>query len=600
MAQKFNSKEEYQNSQLYKIRHTCEHIFNQAVEEIYPGKIKRAIGPAIEDGWYNDAHWDEPLSDSDFEKIEKRMQEIIDADLPMIEKDITENEARELFHDNSFKQELITEFVTAGDKLTVYYTGDPADKGEQFVDLCRGPHVKSTGEVKAFKLLSIAGAYWRGDSNNEMLTRVYGTAFESKEDLEEHLKMLEEAKKRDHRKLGKELDLFTFSELVGSGLPLFTPRGTFLRQRLANYSEELQKAANFEQVWIPHMTKTDLYKVSGHWDKFGKELFLVKSQETSDEMVLKPMNCPHHAQIYASQMRSYRDLPQRYYETTTVYRDEKAGELSGLSRVRSITQDDAHIFCRMDQIEGEFRAIMGMIKQMYGALGLEFRARLSFRDANEPEKYHGDDASWENAQKIIEDVAKKLELDYFIAEGEAAFYGPKIDIMVKDSLGREWQCATEQLDFVQPKRFGLKYIDKDGSEQMPVMIHKALLGSIERFLNVYIEHTAGNFPLWLSYKEVEILAISNDKHMEYAESIFEELKKNGIRAILNEENETLGNRIRKAQANKIPYVIVVGDKEKEAGNINVRMRGGESLGEMKLEEFIARVVEKEKGKALDL
>jgi threonyl-tRNA synthetase len=390
--------------------------------------------------------------------------------------------------------------------------------------------------------------------------------------------------------------LFTFSDLVGSGLPLFTPKGTFLRSRLAGFSEELQKNAGFEQVWIPHMTKTDLYKVSGHWDKFGGELFLVKSQETSDQMVLKPMNCPHHAQIYASQKRSYRDLPIRYYESTTVYRDEKAGEMSGLSRVRSITQDDAHIFCRMDQIEHEFTNIMEMIKSLYGALGLPFHARLSFRDPSHPEKYHGDDDSWNNAQKIIEDVAKTLELDYFVAEGEAAFYGPKIDIMITDSLGRKWQCATQQLDFVQPQRFGLKYTESNGSEKMPVMIHKALLGSVERFLSVYIEHTAGVFPSWLSYHQIAIIPISVEKHGEYSNQIFFDLKINGLRPVVFDEAETMSNKIRKAQSEKYPYMIIIGDKEKESNTISLRLRTGEQINDLQLTDFIQKATYIEQGK----
>jgi len=585
---------ENQEDKLYKIRHSAEHIFAQAVKELYGDKVQLGVAHISDVGFANDAKWDVKISEDDFPKIEKRMQQIIDRDVPITRKEISREEAKEMFKDNPFKLEWIDQFDAQEKTLTVYWTGD------RYVDFCKGPHVNSTGEIKAFKLLSVAGAYWRGDAKNEMLSRVYGTAFDSKEALDEYLNMLEEAKKRDHRKLGKELDLFTFSDLVGSGLPLFTPKGTYLWQQLASFSESLQRAAGFEQVKIPHITKTDLYKVSGHWDKFKDELFMVKSQETDDIFVMKLMNCSHHIQIYASQKRSYRDLPVRYFETTTNYRDEKAGEMLGLSRVRALTQDDAHIFCRMDQIEEEFTIIMNMIKTLYASLGLTFKARLSYRDEEHPEKYHGDSATWEEAQRIIEDIAKKLEIDYFIAPGEAAFYGPKIDIMVKDSLGREWQCATEQLDFVQPKRFELVYTDKDGQEKMPVMIHKALLGTVERFMSVYIEHTAGNFPAWLCYNQVALIPISNEKHMEYMDKMAAELKKKGIRVKVMDENETMGNKIRKAQGEKIPYMIVAGDKEIENGTVNVRLRGGENVGEMTLDAFAERVKDKLDNKSMDL
>ena len=578
----------------YRLNHSAEHIFAQAVKELYGDDVTLAVAHITDGSFSNDSKWTKQITEESFKEIEGRMQKIINQNLEITSKEITLEEAKELFKNNPYKLDWIEQWSLEGKPLTVYWTGDT------YVDLCKGPHVSRTSEIKAFKLMSLSGAYWRGDVKNEMLTRVYGVAFQSKDELNNYLKQIEEAKKRDHRKLGKELGLFTFSELVGSGLPMFTPKGTFLRDQLCKFSEKLQKDAGFEQVWTPHMTKTDLYKVSGHWAKFGKELFIVKSQETDDEMVLKPMNCPHHTQIYASQMRSYRDLPIRYFETTTDYRDEKAGELQGLSRVRSLTQDDAHVFCTLDQIEGEFTNIMAMIKEMYSALGLTFRSRLSFRSKDEPEKYIGDDKSWEESQRIIEEIAKKLELDYVVAEGEAAFYGPKIDIMVKDSLGREWQCATQQLDFVQPQRFGLKYIDSDGSEKMPLMIHKALLGSVERFLSVYIEHTAGNFPLWLSYDQVVILPISTDKHLSYAEEIKSKIKSEGLRVSIDSASETLGNRIRKAQSEKIPYMIVIGDKEVESKNISVRLRTGENLNGIEIEEFVNRAKEKVENKSLDL
>jgi threonyl-tRNA synthetase len=384
--------------------------------------------------------------------------------------------------------------------------------------------------------------------------------------------MLEEAKKRDHRRLGQELDLFVFSDMVGSGLPLFTPRGTVLRDELLGFSEELQRAAGFQKVAIPHITKQVLYERSGHWDKFGDELFLVKSQETSDQFVLKPMNCPHHIQIYASRPRSYRELPIRYMESTVQYRDEKKGELNGLSRVRAISIDDAHVFCTLEQIEGEFSAIMSMIKDMYSVLDMRFKARLSFRD--DSDAYLGEPANWDRAQKIIEDVAKKLDIDYFVEAGEAAFYGPKIDIMVTDALGREWQCATQQLDFVQPERFGLSYVGADGSEQRPVMIHKALLGSFERFLSVYIEHTAGRFPVWLAPEQIRVITVNQETAtVAFAERLAEQARRLGLRLEVDNANESVGKKIRAAEVAKVPYTVVVGEKEVAGGELVPRVRG---------------------------
>jgi threonyl-tRNA synthetase len=399
----------------------------------------------------------------------------------------------------------------------------------------------------------------------------------------------EENKGPDHRRLGYELDLFTFSDLVGPGLPLFTPRGTVLRDELLGFSEELQRKNGFQKVAIPHITKEDLYKVSGHWDKFGHELFLVKSQETKDQMVLKPMNCPHHIQIYTSRPRSYRELPIRYFENTVQYRDEKKGELNGLARVRSISIDDAHIFCRLEEIEQEFTIIMEMIKEMYTVFNMKFRARLSFRDGSAG--YLGDQKNWDLAQKTIEDVAKKLGLDYEIAEGEAAFYGPKIDIMVTDSLGREWQCATEQLDFVMPERFGLTYVDKDGSEQRPVMIHKALLGSFERFLSVYLEHTNGNFPVWLAPEQLRVATLNDDETVvKAAKDIVAKAKEKGLRAELDDSNESVGKKIRDAEVMKVPYTVVIGGKEVESGRLSPRGRHDlPELPESSVEELLQKL-----------
>jgi threonyl-tRNA synthetase len=576
--------------QLHKQRHSLSHIMAQAVKSIYPN-AKLGIGPAIDNGFYYDIDFGtDEINDDILPEIEEKMREIVKKDLPFKQSSMSRADAMKLLNENheDYKVDLINNTIKE-EQIGFYSTGS------EFMDMCEGPHVNSTGDIKldSFKLSHLAGAYWRGDEKNKMLTRIYGYAFESKEELEKYVELQEEAKRRDHRKLGKQLDLFTFSDLVGSGLPLFTPKGTILRDLLTGFSEELQKAAGFQKVAIPHITKTDLYKKSGHWDKFGDELFLVQSQETSDQFVMKPMNCPHHTQIYASRLRSYRDLPIRYYETTVVYRDEKQGEMMGLSRVRAITQDDAHIFCRMDQIEEEFTTIMGMIKKLYGALNLEFKARLSFRD--DTDKYLGDAENWKNAQKILEDVAKKLGLDYFIAEGEAAFYGPKIDIMVRDALGREHQCATEQLDFVQPSRFELKYTDQNGMEKTPVMIHKALLGSIERFLAVYIEHTAGIFPFWLSPVQVMIIPIG-EKHIEYARKLQEQLIAVNLRVEVDEADERMQNKIRVATEQKIPYMLIVGDKEMEKEVVAVRMRNGTDLGMMFPAELIERLVKENKDK----
>lgn len=569
-----------QKDYLPHLRHSTAHVLAAAILELYP-KSKRTIGPAIEHGFYYDFDFgEEKISEADFPKIEQKMHELAKTWKEFERHELTKEKALEEYKDNPYKQELIEEFSKDNQKVSFYQSGD-------YWDLCKGGHIDHPDkELKYFKLLSIAGAYWRGNEKNQMLTRIYGTAFPTKDELVKYLLMLEEAKKRDHRKLGKELDLFVFSDLVGAGLPLFTPKGTILRDQLFAFSESLQQKYGYQKVWIPHITKVDLYKQSGHWDKFGDELFLVKSQETSDQFVMKPMNCPHHIQIYASRPRSYRDLPIRYMETTTQYRDEKAGEMMGLARVRSITIDDAHIFVRPDQIEQEFENIMNMIKEMYGTLDMKFKARLSFR--NDEDKYLGDKKDWEKAQNVIENVAKKLELDYQVITGEAAFYGPKIDIMVVDSLGRQWQCATEQLDFVQPERFGITYTDVHGTQKTPYMIHKALLGSIERFLAVYIEHTAGKFPLWLSPVQISLLPIT-DRHFEAAKNIYNLLLAQGIRVELDNRQERLQAKIRDHTLQKVPFMGIIGDKEMEnpeKPKLSVRTREGKDMGQMDLQSFL--------------
>ncbi len=567
-------------------RHTLAHLLAAAVLEQYPD-AKLTLGPAVDNGFYYDIDFGATkLSDADLPKVEKTMRKLLPSWTSFSHEEVTAEAARARFADNPFKRELIDEISSRGETTTLYTAGD-------FTDLCRGGHSENPArDIKAdsFALDRVAGAYWRGDETKPMLTRIYGLAFDTKDELDAYRTQREEAKKRDHRKIGKELDLFTFSDLVGAGLPLYTPKGTVLRDELARFSEELQRAKGFQKVWIPHITKIDLYKTSGHWDKFGEELFLVKSQESSDEFALKPMNCPHHTQIYASQPRSYRDLPVRLMETTTCYRDEKTGELSGLTRVRSLTQDDAHVFCTMDQVEQEFENIMGMIQALYGALGMAFKARLSFSDPATPAEYLGDRADWDRAEATLEAVAKKLALDYVVVPGEAAFYGPKIDIMVIDALGREWQCATEQLDFVQPSRFGLAYTAEDGTKRTPVMIHKALLGTIDRFLGVYIEHTAGAFPLWLSPVQTKVLPVS-EKHNGYAAEVAAALRAAAIRVEVDTSDESLGKKIRAGKQEKVPYLLVVGDAEAGAKTVSVESRDEGKMGAVKLDEFAAQIAE---------
>ncbi len=567
------------------LRHSCAHLLAAAVMELWPN-AKRTIGPAIENGFYFDFDFgSNKISEEDFPKIEKKMQEILTTWTSFEKHELTAEEAKKEYPNNSYKQELIEEFTKNGEKVSFYKSGD-------YWDLCKGGHCENPSkEIGAFKLLSIAGAYWKGSEKNPMLTRIYGTCFPEQKELDEYLHMLEEAEKRDHRKLGKELDLFTFSDLVGKGLPLFTPRGTLLRELLNNFSQELRLKRGFQRVWTPHITKKELYETSGHWAKFGNELFLVKSQETSDELVMKPMNCPHHQQIYASKQRSYKELPIKYLETTTIYRDEKAGELLGLSRVRSVTQDDSHTFCTPDQIKDVYTMLIEVVKEFYGALGMTFRARLSFRDPATPEKYLGEADLWEKAQSIILEIAKTEKLDYFVAEGEAAFYGPKIDFMVMDAIGREWQLATPQLDFVQPNRFGITYIDSNGQEQTPVMIHFALMGSIERFLSVYIEHTAGKFPLWLAPVQIAVLPVS-DKVAYYAQKVFESIKEAGIRVELDMSDKPIGAKIREATLQKVPFQCIIGEKEKAQSEadqkllVSTRELSGKDLGIQDLSVFL--------------
>ncbi len=598
------------------MRHSLAHITAQAVQHLYPD-AKFGVGPVVENGFYYDIDLgDTKLSESDFKRIEKEMRTIINKNylFEKSEKLVDDAIAWAKEHGQPYKEELLNDLKRAGTtvakdldsaELGLATEGDSAIESVSFytdgdfTDLCRGPHAESTGKVGAFKLMRVAGAYWRGNEKNAQMQRLYGVAFATQEELDHHLEMLEEAKKRDHRKLGQELDLFLFSPLVGAGLPLFTPRGTILRDEIGSFSQELQAQAGYQRVSIPHIAKTDLYKTSGHYDKYP-ERFLAESHESDDEFMLKPMNCPHHTQIYASRPRSYRDLPIRYMENTMIYRDEKAGELHGLSRVRAATQDDAHVFARFDQIEAEFTSIMTMIRDMYSAFGLEWRAVLSFRDSSD--KYLGDEKLWSEAQQIIETVAKKLQLDYTVEEGEAAFYGPKIDIMVKDAIGREWQLATEQLDFVQPERFGLEYTDDQGNKQRPVMIHKALLGSLERFLSVYIEHTAGRFPLWLAPEQLRIIQVKDSEEVvQFVQRLRDVAREKGIRMVVDDSHESVGKKIRNAELLKIPYTLVIGEKEVADAKLTPRVRSdlaveGRTDQSYAIDQFFTSLAHEAKGR----
>ena len=589
------------DEQLHAVRHSLAHITANAVQHLWPD-AKFGIGPVVENGFYYDIDLgDTKISEQDFGKIEKEMRRIIAQNQEFVRSTKPVDEAIQWAKDGKqpYKEELLNDLKRSGttvakdldaDAMGTITPDDGRDAAVEevsfytngdFTDLCRGPHAASTKEVGAFKLLRVAGAYWRGNEKNPQMQRLYGVAFATQEELDSYLEMIEQAKQRDHRKLGKELDLYTMSPLVGAGLPMFTPRGTVIREVLAKYSNQLREARGFQRVWTPNITKTALYETSGHWAKFGDELFLVTSQETDDKMALKPMNCPHHTQIFASQPRSYKDMPVRYLETTTDYRDEKTGELGGLNRVRSLTQDDSHVFCRNDQIEDEIDGLLASVRELYQTIDMKLRVRLSYRD--DGDGYLGDLELWESAQAQLKNAVIKNELDYFEQEGEAAFYGPKIDFMATDALGREHQLATAQLDFVQPGRFGLEYKDAESTAQTPVMIHCALLGSIERFMSVFIEHTAGWFPLWAAPEQIRILTI-NDTVLDYVEEIetvlrgtvlMEPVKYNELRMARDDRNESLGKKIREATAMKVPVQLIVGPKDKEGREVSVRTQSGE-------------------------
>ncbi|MFD2542106.1 threonine--tRNA ligase [Lacinutrix gracilariae] len=569
--------------------HSSAHVLAQALEALYPG-IKLTIGPAIENGYYYDVDFGEhTVSDKDFKSIENKMIEIARGKHEFKMRSATKAEALSLYKDNEYKTELIENLEDG----TITFCDH-----DTFTDLCRGGHIPNTGIIKAVKILSVAGAYWRGDEKNKQLTRIYGTSFPKQKELTAYLELLEEAKKRDHRKLGKELELFTFSQRVGQGLPLWLPKGAALRERLENFLKKAQKKAGYEMVVTPHIGQKELYMTSGHYAKYGEDSFQpITTPKEGEEFLLKPMNCPHHCEIYNSGQWSYKDLPKRFAEFGTVYRYEQSGELHGLTRVRGFTQDDAHIFCTPDQLDKEFKDVIDLVLYVFGSLGFEdFTAQVSLRDPENPEKYIGSDENWEKAEKAILNAAIDKGLNYVVETGEAAFYGPKLDFMVKDALGRQWQLGTIQVDYNLPERFELSYKGSDNELHKPVMIHRAPFGSMERFIAILLEHTAGNFPLWLMPDQVIVLSIS-EKYEKYAKKVLNLLENNEIRALVDNRNETMGKKIRDAEMKKIPYMIIVGENEEQEGKVSVRKHGGEDLGMISVEAF-SEIVETEVNKTL--
>jgi len=565
-------------------RHTLAHVLASVILEKY-SDAKLTLGPAIDNGFYYDIDFgtgEKPNSEKDFSEITEKMKKIISTGGNFSHREVSSEEALEIFKNNEYKTELINEIVARGEKITLYTIND-------FTDLCRGGHVEDLKEIdsESFKITHIAGAYWRGNEKNKMLTRVYGLAFNTKEELENYQKQIEDAKKRDHRILGRELGLFIFSDLVGPGLPLWTPRGTFLRKQVDNFVQELRSEYGYGAVTIPHLTKKDLYVKSQHWDKYAEDLFKIETRD-GHTLCMKPMNCPHHAQIYASELRSYKELPIRYSETTMVYRDEQSGELNGLSRVLSITQDDAHIFCRESQLEEEINNIWNLIETFYRSFGFADLTPRFSRRSDDP-KFKGNLENWEKAESAIKNLLTKRVGENFVdGEGEAAFYGPKVDFMAKDAIGREHQVGTIQVDFVQPFNFGLEYVNEKGERDMPVMIHCAIAGSLERFLSVYIEHTAGNFPLWMSPTQLSIIPINAEAHGEYAKNVFNKLKENNFRIELKDGKDGLGKKVREAKEMKYPYWIVIGDKEKEENKVTLESRSGEKFS-LTLDELIEKL-----------
>ncbi|HDD7072493.1 TPA: threonine--tRNA ligase [Staphylococcus aureus] len=565
------------------LRHSTAHLMAHAIKRLY-GNVKFGVGPVIEGGFYYDFDIDQNISSDDFEQIEKTMKQIVNENMKIERKVVSRDEAKELFSNDEYKLELI-DAIPEDENVTLYSQGD-------FTDLCRGVHVPSTAKIKEFKLLSTAGAYWRGDSNNKMLQRIYGTAFFDKKELKAHLQMLEERKERDHRKIGKELELFTNSQLVGAGLPLWLPNGATIRREIERYIVDKEVSMGYDHVYTPLLANVDLYKTSGHWDHYQEDMFPPMQLDETESMVLRPMNCPHHMMIYANKPHSYRELPIRIAELGTMHRYEASGAVSGLQRVRGMTLNDSHIFVRPDQIKEEFKRVVNMIIDVYKDFGFEdYSFRLSYRDPEDKEKYFDDDDMWNKAENMLKEAADELGLSYEEAIGEAAFYGPKLDVQVKTAMGKEETLSTAQLDFLLPERFDLTYIGQDGEHHRPVVIHRGVVSTMERFVAFLTEETKGAFPTWLAPKQVQIIPVNVDLHYDYARQLQDELKSQGVRVSIDDRNEKMGYKIREAQMQKIPYQIVVGDKEVENNQVNVRQYGSQDQETVEKDEFIWNLVD---------
>ncbi|HGO3235342.1 TPA: threonine--tRNA ligase [Staphylococcus aureus] len=565
------------------LRHSTAHLMAHAIKRLY-GNVKFGVGPVIEGGFYYDFDIDQNISSDDFEQIEKTMKQIVNENMKIERKVVSRDEAKELFSNDEYKLELI-DAIPEDENVTLYSQGD-------FTDLCRGVHVPSTAKIKEFKLLSTAGAYWRGDSNNKMLQRIYGTAFFDKKELKAHLQMLEESKERDHRKIGKELELFTNSQLVGAGLPLWLPNGATIRREIERYIVDKEVSMGYDHVYTPVLANVDLYKTSGHWDHYQEDMFPPMQLDETESMVLRPMNCPHHMMIYANKPHSYRELPIRIAELGTMHRYEASGAVSGLQRVRGMTLNDSHIFVRPDQIKEEFKRVVNMIIDVYKDFGFEdYSFRLSYRDPEDKEKYFDDDDMWNKAENMLKEAADELGLSYEEAIGEAAFYGPKLDVQVKTAMGKEETLSTAQLDFLLPERFDLTYIGQDGEHHRPVVIHRGVVSTMERFVAFLTEETKGAFPTWLAPKQVQIIPVNVDLHYDYARQLQDELKSQGVRVSIDDRNEKMGYKIREAQMQKIPYQIVVGDKEVENNQVNVRQYGSQDQETVEKDEFIWNLVD---------
>ncbi|HDG9724582.1 TPA: threonine--tRNA ligase [Staphylococcus aureus] len=565
------------------LRHSTAHLMAHAIKRLY-GNVKFGVGPVIEGGFYYDFDIDQNISSDDFEQIEKTMKQIVNENMKIERKVVSRDEAKELFSNDEYKLELI-DAIPEDENVTLYSQGD-------FTDLCRGVHVPSTAKIKEFKLLSTAGAYWRGDSNNKMLQRIYGTAFFDKKELKAHLQMLEERKERDHRKIGKELELFTNSQLVGAGLPLWLPNGATIRREIERYIVDKEVSMGYDHVYTPVLANVDLYKTSGHWDHYQEDMFPPMQLDETESMVLRPMNCPHHMMIYANKPHSYRELPIRIAELGTMHRYEASGAVSGLQRVRGMTLNDSHIFVRPDQIKEEFKRVVNMIIDVYKDFGFEdYSFRLSYRDPEDKEKYFDDDDMWNKAENMLKEAADELGLSYEEAIGEAAFYGPKLDVQVKTAMGKEETLSTAQLDFLLPERFDLTYIGQDGEHHRPVVIHRGVVSTMERFVAFLTEETKGAFPTWLAPKQVQIIPVNVDLHYDYARQLQDELKSQGVRVCIDDRNEKMGYKIREAQMQKIPYQIVVGDKEVENNQVNVRQYGSQDQETVEKDEFIWNLVD---------